>query len=170
LHAIARKAIEAGLTSGASISRGVETASPKLKEPRGAFVTLYRKGELRGCIGQIVPKMPLVEAVAAMAKEAAFRDPRFTPVRSDELGDLKIEISVLTPLKKIDSPDEIEVGKHGIVIVRNGSVGLLLPQVATEYNWDRNEFLDHCCLKAGLPRNTWQDKETEIYIFSADVF
>ena len=170
LRAIARKAIEAGLTSGASISRGAKTASTKLKEPRGAFVTLYRKGELRGCIGQIVPRMPLAEAVAAMAQEAAFRDPRFAPVRFDELDDLKIEISVLTPLRKIDSADEIEVGKHGIVIVRNGSMGLLLPQVATEYNWDRNEFLEHCCLKAGLPRNTWQDKQTEIYIFSADVF
>jgi MEMO1 family protein len=170
LRAIAKKAIETGLTSGASISRSTETVSPRLKEPRGAFVTLYKKGELRGCIGQIVPRMPLGEAVAAMAQEAAFRDPRFTPVRSDELDDLKIEISVLTPLKKIDSADEIEVGKHGIVIVRNGSMGLLLPQVATEYNWDRSEFLDHCCLKAGLPRNTWQDKQTEIYIFSADVF
>ena len=105
-----------------------------------------------------------------MAQQAAFQDPSFMPVRSDELDDLKIEISVLTPLKKIDSPDEIEVGKHGIMIVRNGSTGLLLPQVATEYNWDRNEFLDHCCLKAGLPRNTWQDKQTDIYIFSADIF
>ena len=170
LHEIARNAIEARLTSGASVSRGAETASRKLKEPRGAFVTLYRKGELRGCIGQIVPKMPLAEAVAAMAQEAAFRDPRFTPVRSEELDDLKIEISVLTPLQKIDSTDEIEVGKHGIVIVKDGSVGLLLPQVATEYNWDRNQFLEHCCLKAGLPGNTWKDKATEIYIFSADVF
>ncbi len=170
LHAIARKAIEAKLTPGASESRGVETASHKLKEPSGAFVTLYKKGELRGCIGQIVPKMPLAEAVAAMAQEAAFRDPRFTPVRSGELDDLKIEISVLTPLQKIDSTDEIQVGKHGIVIVRGGSLGLLLPQVATEYNWDRNQFLDHCCLKAGLPAGTWKDKGTEIYIFSADVF
>ena len=170
LHAIARKAIESRLSSGASTSRGVETASRMLKEPRGAFVTLYEKGELRGCIGQIVPRMPLGEAVAAMAQEAAFRDPRFTPVRSGELDALKIEISVLTPLQKIDSTDEIEVGKHGIVIVRDGSTGLLLPQVATEYGWDRNEFLEHCCLKAGLPRNAWKDKQTEIYIFSADVF
>ena len=170
LRKIARKAIETRLTSGASVSRDVETASPKLQEPRGAFVTLYRQGELRGCIGQIVRRMPLAEAVAAMAQEAAFRDPRFTPVRSEELDDLKIEISVLTPLKKIDSTDEIEIGKHGIVIVRDGSIGLLLPQVATEYNWDRNEFLEHCCLKAGLPGYTWKDKETEIYIFSADVF
>jgi hypothetical protein len=170
LHAIARKAIESRLSSGASTSRTVETASRMLKEPRGAFVTLYEKGELRGCIGQIVPRMPLGEAVAAMAQEAAFRDPRFTPVRSGELDDLKIEISVLTPLQKIDSTDQIEVGKHGIVIVRDGSTGLLLPQVATEYGWDRNEFLEHCCLKAGLPRNAWKDKQTEIYIFSADVF
>ncbi len=170
LREIARKAIEDRLSSGASISPGVETASRKLKEPRGAFVTLYRKGELRGCIGQIVPKMPLGEAVAAMAQEAAFRDPRFTPVRSEELDDLKIEISVLTPLQKIDSTDEIQVGKHGILIVRDASMGLLLPQVATEYNWDRNQFLEHCCLKAGLPGNAWKDKETEIYIFSADVF
>ncbi len=80
-----------------------------------------------------------------MAEEAAFRDPRFTPVRSGELSDLRIEISVLTPLQKIDSIDEIEIGKHGIVIVRGGSVGLLLPQVATEYNWDKTEFLENCC-------------------------
>jgi len=170
LHAIAKKAIEARLSSGASVSKVVESASPKLKEPRGAFVTLYKKGELRGCIGQIVPRMPLAEAVAAMAEEAAFRDPRFSPLRSDEWGDVTIEISVLTPLHKIESTDEIEIGKHGIVIASNGSVGLLLPQVATEYKWDRTEFLEHCCLKAGLPRNTWKEKGTEIYIFSADVF
>jgi uncharacterized protein (TIGR00296 family) len=86
------------------------------------------------------------------------------------LGDLKIEISVLTALQKIDSTDKIEVGKHGIVIAREGSVGLLLPQVATEYGWDRTEFLENCCLKAGLPRDSWKDKETQIYVFSADVF
>ncbi len=170
LHAIARKAIEARLFPGASVSRAVETFSPKLKEPRAAFVTLMKKGELRGCIGQIVPRMPLAETVAAMAEEAAFRDPRFLPLRPDELGDLKIEISVLTPLQKIDSADEIEVGKHGIMIVRDRSRGLLLPQVATEYNWDRTQFLEQCCRKAGLPGNCWKDKETEIYIFSADVF
>jgi AmmeMemoRadiSam system protein A len=105
-----------------------------------------------------------------MAEQAAFHDPRFPPVRSDELEDLKIEISVLTPLKKIDSEDDIEIGKHGIVIVRYSSVGLLLPQVATEYGWDRTEFLENCCLKAGLARESWKDKQTEIYIFSADVF
>jgi hypothetical protein len=174
LHSIARKAIEARLAPGASASRAgtrtLETASQKLKEPRGAFVTLYKNGELRGCIGQITARMPLAEAVSAMAEQAAFGDPRFPPVRSDELGDIKIEISVLTPLQKIDSTDQIEIGKHGIVIARNGSMGLLLPQVATEYKWDRTEFLEHCCLKAGLSRDSWKSKETVIYIFSADVF
>ncbi len=170
LHAIARKAIETGLTSGTHAPQHVESASQKLREPRGAFVTLYKKSELRGCIGQIVARMPLAEAVAAMAEEAAFRDPRFPPLRSDELGDLRIEISVLTPLHKIASTDEIEVGKHGVVVARGRSVGLLLPQVATEYGWDRTEFLENCCLKAGLPRDAWKDKETEIHIFSADVF
>jgi len=170
LHTIARKAIEAGPTSGPSSSRRVETASKKLKEPSGAFVTLYKKGVLRGCIGQIVARMPLAEAVSAMAEQAAFHDPRFQPVHADEVDDLKIEISVLTALKKVDSKDDIEVGKHGIVIVRGTSVGLLLPQVATEYGWDRTEFLENCCLKAGLARDSWKDKETEIYIFSADVF
>ncbi|HYA39841.1 MAG TPA: AmmeMemoRadiSam system protein B [Syntrophobacteraceae bacterium] len=176
LHEIARKAIEARLTHAAPVSReggtrrASETVSQKLKEPRGAFVTLYKRGELRGCIGQIVARMPLADAVEAMAQEAAFGDPRFPPLRSDELGDIKIEISVLTPLQKVASTDDIEIGKHGIVIARNGSMGLLLPQVATEYNWDRTEFLEHCCLKAGLSRNMWKDKETEIYTFSADVF
>jgi hypothetical protein len=176
LHEIARKAIEARLSHSGSSSKETttrqasESVSPKLKEPRGAFVTLYKKGELRGCIGQVVARMPLADAVETMAREAAFGDPRFTPLRSDELGDIKIEISVLTPLQKIGSVDDIEVGKHGIVIARHGSMGLLLPQVATEYNWDRTEFLEHCCLKAGLSREMWKDKETEIYIFSADVF
>jgi hypothetical protein len=170
LHAIAAKAIKAGLTRGTSSPQPVETNSRKLKEPSGVFVTIYKKGALRGCIGQIVPRMPLAEAVGEMAEQAAFHDPRFTPVRSDELEDLKIEISVLTPLKKIDSTDDIEIGKHGIVIARDSSVGLLLPQVATEYGWDRTEFLENCCLKAGLPREIWKDKKTEIYIFSADVF
>jgi hypothetical protein len=169
LHAIARQAINAGLASKTG-SLHVDPTSQKLKEPKGAFVTLYKKGILRGCIGQIVPRMPLAEAVSAMAEQAAFHDPRFPPVRADEVDDLKIEISVLTPLRKIDSKDEIEVGKHGIVIVRDSSVGLLLPQVATEYGWDRIEFLENCCLKASLPRESWQDKGTDIYVFSADVF
>lgn len=168
LHSIAWKVIEA-CCSGKEKPK-ITPSSSKLKEPSGAFVTIYKNGSLRGCIGQIVARKPLFEAVAEMAEAAALQDPRFSPVRSDELKDLKVEISVLTPFKKIDSPEEIEVGKHGIIMKRGGEMGLLLPQVATEYGWDRKSFLENTCMKAGLPKDAWKDKETEIYIFSADVF
>jgi AmmeMemoRadiSam system protein A len=105
-----------------------------------------------------------------MAEAAAFRDPRFTPVTEKELSDLDIEISVLTPLKKITDVREIEIGKHGIYIKKGWLSGLLLPQVATEYGWDGETFLENTCMKAGLPTTAWQDKDTEIYIFSADIF
>lgn len=168
LHSIAKKVVEA--RCGGKEAPRITTASAKLKEPSGAFVTIYKNGELRGCIGQITAQKPLIEAVAEMAEAAALRDPRFSPVRSDELKDLKIEISVLTPFKKIDSPDEIEIGKHGLIIKRGGSMGLLLPQVATEYGWDRTAFVENTCRKAGLPKDAWKQKDTEIFIFSADVF
>jgi AmmeMemoRadiSam system protein A len=105
-----------------------------------------------------------------MAGEAAFRDPRFPPVKEKELPELDIEISVLTPLRRITDVREIEVGKHGIYIIKGGWSGLLLPQVATEYGWDRQAFLEHTCQKAGLPSNAWKEKDAEIYIFSADIF
>ncbi|MFZ2448420.1 MAG: AmmeMemoRadiSam system protein B [Syntrophobacteraceae bacterium] len=168
LHSIARKTIEARCR-GASLPE-IETTSAKLKETCAAFVTLYKKGELRGCIGHVIAQKPLARTVAEMAEAAALHDPRFSPVRPDELADIKIEISVMTPLQKIDSPDEIVVGKHGLVIRRGMSTGLLLPQVATEHGWDRTAFLEYTCRKAGLPGNAWKDKETEIYVFSADVF
>ncbi|MHC1724806.1 MAG: AmmeMemoRadiSam system protein B [Syntrophobacteraceae bacterium] len=168
LHTLARKTIEA--KCGGAPMPAVRTSSAKLKEPRAAFVTLYKQGELRGCIGHIIARKPLVETVAEMAEAAALHDPRFRPVRSDELGDIKIEISVLTPLKKISSPEEVVVGKHGLVISRGGASGLLLPQVATEQGWDRTSFLEYTCVKAGLPRDSWKDIGTEIYIFSAEVF
>ncbi len=168
LHSIARRTVEA--TCRGEQTPPIRTSSPKLKEPRAAFVTLYKKGELRGCIGYVTARKPLADAVAEMAEAAALHDPRFKPVRPDELGDIKIEISVLTPIKKVNSPEEIEVGRHGLVISKDGTMGLLLPQVATEQGWDRNTFLEHTCLKAGLPRNAWKEKGTEIYIFSAEVF
>lgn len=170
LHAIAGKAIEAACRGKDAPPPVSSEVSPRLKELRGAFVTIYKKGELRGCIGQVAARQPLAEAVAESAKSAAINDPRFTPLRPEELPDITIEISALTPFKKIESPDEIEVGKHGLIISRGRSAGLLLPQVATEHHWDRSSFLEHTCLKAGLPRDAWKDKETEIYIFSADVF
>jgi AmmeMemoRadiSam system protein A len=141
-----------------------------LKENRGAFVTIQKKGQLRGCIGYIEGRGPLHKTIEEMAEAAALRDPRFTPVTERELPDLEIEISVLTPLRKITDVREIEVGKHGIYILKGWLSGLLLPQVATEYGWDRQTFLEHTCQKAGLPSNAWKDKDTEIYIFSADIF
>jgi len=144
--------------------------SSVLKENRGAFVTIKKKGQLRGCIGYIEGRGPLHKTIEEMAEAAAFRDPRFNPVTERELPDLEFEISVLTPLKKITDMNEIEVGKHGIYIKKGWSSGLLLPQVATEYGWDRLTFLKHTCQKAGLASDEWKDKSTEIYIFSADIF
>jgi AmmeMemoRadiSam system protein A len=108
--------------------------------------------------------------VIDVAKSAAVNDYRFNPVTQDELGKLEYEISVLTPLKKINDINEIEVGKHGLVMKKGFNSGLLLPQVATEYNWDRETFLKETCRKAGLPSDAWKDKSTEIYTFSAEVF
>ncbi len=143
---------------------------PILKENRGAFVTINKRGQLRGCIGYIEAYKPLHRTIEEMAEAAAFRDPRFPPVTERELPELEIEISVLTPLRRIKNINEIEVGKHGLYIKKGWHSGLLLPQVATEYDWDRQTFLEHTCLKAGLPTNAWKDKDTEIYIFSADIF
>ena len=144
--------------------------SPVLKENRGAFVTLQKRGQLRGCIGYIEGHGPLHKTIEKMAEAAAFNDPRFTPVQEKELPELDIEISVLTPLRRITDVNEIEVGKHGIYMKKGWFSGLLLPQVATEYGWDRQTFLEHTCQKAGLPSTAWKEKDTEIYIFSADIF
>jgi AmmeMemoRadiSam system protein B/AmmeMemoRadiSam system protein A len=144
--------------------------SERLKELRGAFVTIEKRGMLRGCIGHIKGTKPLYITVEEMAAAAAFDDPRFPPITKEELKDLSIEISVLTPFKQITDVKEIEVGKHGIYMERGFYSGLLLPQVATEYGWDRNTFLEQTCRKAGLPPDAWKDKDTKIYIFSADIF
>ncbi len=147
-----------------------EPPTEKLREKRGAFVTLNKFGQLRGCIGYIEAVKPLYLTIADMAESAAFRDPRFPPVTADEVPDLGIEISVLTPLRPIESTDEIQVGRHGILVRQGFYQGLLLPQVATEYGWDRETFLTQTCHKAGLPGDCWKDPETEILIFSADIF
>ncbi|MCX5692543.1 MAG: AmmeMemoRadiSam system protein B [Candidatus Omnitrophica bacterium] len=142
----------------------------KLKENCGAFVTLNERGQLRGCIGYIQAVKPLYETVKDVAKSAAVNDYRFNPVTQDELDKLELEISVLTPLKKIKDISEIEVGRHGLYMKKGFNSGLLLPQVATEYNWDKETFLKETCRKAGLPQDAWKDKATEIYIFSAEIF
>lgn len=168
LHTIARTAIAA--TCLGHPYPEISVASKKLNEKRGAFVTLHKKGTLRGCIGYIRPQKPLHQTIREMADAAAFQDSRFKPVTRGELDDLEIEISVLTPLSRIARVDEIEVGKHGIYIIRDVHSGILLPQVATENRWDRKTFLEHTCTKAGLSKDAWKDKATEIYIFSADIF
>ena len=168
LHKIAREAIESKFRGG-ELSE-TKVTSKTLKEKRGAFVTLHKHGDLRGCIGYIRARKPLHQTIKEMAIAAAFQDSRFEPVTEKELKDIDIEISVLTPLRKISNTEEIEVGKHGIYIIKGLYSGLLLPQVATEYGWDRKTFLEHTCTKAGLPDDAWKEKDTEIYTFSADIF
>lgn len=142
-----------------------------LRRPAGAFVSLRTKrGELRGCIGSIRAMEPLFKAVATSAVSAAFRDPRFLPVRRDELQQLDLEISVMGPIESVRDAAEIEVGRDGLIISRGRFAGLLLPQVATEYGWDRETFLDQACVKAGLPPGSWRSAETRIEKFSAEVF
>ncbi|HON60145.1 MAG TPA: AmmeMemoRadiSam system protein A [Smithella sp.] len=168
LLTIAKNAIEAKL-QGEELPT-LNLKSDILKEKRGAFVTLKKHGRLRGCIGYIRAFKPLGETVQEMAVAAAFHDPRFPSLKAGELKDLEFEISVLSPLKKVKDVNEIEVGKHGIYIVSGYRSGLLLPQVATEYGWDRETFLQETCYKAGLPPDAWRHEQTEIYIFSADYF
>lgn len=141
-----------------------------LNEKCGAFVTLSVSGNLRGCIGNIRASIPLWETVKKMAREAALNDPRFYPVSKNELDDIEIEISVLSPFMLINDINQIEVGRHGLFIKKGFYQGLLLPQVATDYNWDRTEFLGQTCRKAGLSESCWKEKNCEIYIFSATVF
>jgi AmmeMemoRadiSam system protein B/AmmeMemoRadiSam system protein A len=167
LH-IAKVAIERSVKSERMPEFTVD--SDMLRRESGAFVTIKKHGELRGCIGHIIASEPLYEVVRDVAVSAALQDPRFMPVSTEELKDLELEISVLTPLRKISDINEIEVGKHGILMRRGAYQGLLLPQVATEYNWDRTKFLEQTCLKAGLYTSAYKEKGTEIYIFSAEVF
>jgi len=165
---VARDSIAAQLKGKAATP--VKATSPVMEEPRGAFVSLHRRGQLRGCIGYIEAVKPLLQTVREMAPAAAFQDPRFRPLQADELADLEIEISVLTPLRLIKSTDEIEVGQHGLYIVRGLNRGLLLPQVATQYHWDRRTFLEQTCNKAGLSQDAWKDPNTQIFTFKAEIF
>jgi AmmeMemoRadiSam system protein A len=140
-----------------------------LRQPGGAFVTLRRGSKLRGCIGQLPAREPLVEVVAQCARSAALQDPRFSPVRPEEMAEIDIEISVLSPLEEI-TPEKIEAGKHGLVVSRGWQRGVLLPQVATQFGWTAERFLEETCVKAGLDRTVWKDPETRIQAFTAEVF
>ena len=142
-----------------------------LRRRAGAFVTLrVRGGDLRGCIGSIHAREALVRAVHSNAISAAFRDPRFRPVQRAEMAGLELEISVMGPIEKVIDVNDVIVGRDGLIISRGRYAGLLLPQVATEYGWDRQTFLDQTCVKAGLGREDWRRPETMIEKFSAEVF
>ncbi|MBI5017120.1 MAG: AmmeMemoRadiSam system protein A [Deltaproteobacteria bacterium] len=143
--------------------------SPELEQPAAAFVSLHKGGRLRGCIGTLEARGPLHCAVAEMARSAAFHDPRFPPLRAEELDAVDLEISVLSPLRRIADPAEVEVGRHGLWIVQGGRRGVLLPQVPTTCGWDRETFLAQTCGKAGLPPDAWK-KGAELYVFEAEVF
>ena len=168
LRYLAREAIMAGAKK--IPFRPPEPDSKILKEKRGAFVTLKMGGMLRGCIGMVRAAKPLFEVVAEMAQSAAFEDPRFTPLDEEELENIEIEISVLSPLIRVENPEEIKVGRDGLMIRLDFHSGLLLPQVAKEHDWNRTTFLEQTCLKAGLPKNSYKDKAAEIYRFTADIF
>jgi AmmeMemoRadiSam system protein A len=163
----ARAAIAARLGEPA---RPLPEPSGALLAPCGAFVTLHKGKNLRGCIGFLAASRPLVQTVREVAVSSAFDDPRFPPLQKGELARITIEISVLSPLRRITDVKEISVGIHGILIKRGFRSGLLLPQVATEQGWDRQTFLEHTCRKAGLPADAWSSPESSLEIFSAIVF
>ncbi len=146
------------------------TSRETLLERKGAFVSLHRGEELRGCIGQLYPDRELYKIVQHCVLSAALEDTRFMPVTEGELKDLNIEISVLTPFRRVREVEEIEVGKHGLYIVQGRFRGLLLPQVATQYGWDRETFLKQTCRKSGLPESAWRDPHTIVHTFEAEVF
>jgi len=168
LLGLARATVEAAVR-GEPLPHPDET-TPALRMPCGGFVTLDKGGDLRGCIGYVVAVKPLHETVSEMAVQAALHDPRFPAVSVDELPDLEIEISVLSPLVTVADVSEIQVGRDGLVIRGRGTSGLLLPQVASERGWSRETFLDQACVKAGLPPGTWRDRDITIQRFSAEVF
>jgi AmmeMemoRadiSam system protein A len=169
LLTLARDSIAAAL-NGSRPDVHADQFDETLRRPAGAFVTLTENDELRGCIGSIEAVAPLYLAVVQSAINAALRDPRFYPLKPDELPKVHLEISVMGPIEKVTDVNDIEVGRDGLIISRGRNAGLLLPQVATDYAWDRETFLEQTCVKAGLPRNAWQEPGTTIEKFSAEVF
>lgn len=167
LLAWARESIAARLERRKAL--GAPT-SPALGIEAGAFVTLSEGGSLRGCIGRITAGGPLVDTVHEMAMAAAFEDPRFPPLSAAELERVEIEITILTPLARLASIEDIVVGRHGLYIVKGWHSGLLLPQVPTEYGWDRLTFLEQLCYKAGLPSGAWKEPDAELFSFEGAVF
>jgi len=169
LLGFARGAIAEALSSSPGMPVDREGHAGRLDEPGGAFVTIRIGRQLRGCIGYIESDRSLREVVAEVAPKAALEDPRFPPLSLQELQEATLEISILSPLHRIAHPEEVIVGTHGVLIEGGLHRGLLLPQVATEYRWGRDEFLDNTARKAGLPRDAWKDPAARIFIFSAEI-
>ncbi len=169
LLSIARRAIEAKLRRQ-TFSVDDVSLTPELERPAGAFVTLREGEDLRGCIGVLEAREPLHRAVASAAVSAAFTDPRFPPLALEELSLISLEISVLGPFEPVASIEEIVIGVHGLVARDGFRAGLLLPQVPEEWGWGREEYLDHLCLKAGLPVGRWRSGKVALEKFTAEVF
>ncbi len=170
LVSLARDAVEAEVR-GKPLPKCPD-ATGLLAERRGCFVTLTNAGMLRGCIGTFQPDAPLREMIVEMARAAA-HDPRFVydPITPAELAKLNIEVSILSPLQETAEPEKLQVGTHGIYIVRGYASGCFLPEVATDMNWTAEEFLSHCCVsKAGLPGDAWRQKGTKVYLFTSEKF
>lgn len=166
---IARQSIGHYLKTGKKLE--VSEPDSVLNKEMGAFVTLHKEGQLRGCIGNLMGSKPLYLTVRDMAIESAVGDPRFSPLEENELKDIDIEISVLSPLQRVGSPDKIQLGIHGVLVRKGFRSGVFLPQVVTETGWSKEEFLSNLCAhKAGISADAWRDKSTEIYIFTAQVF
>jgi AmmeMemoRadiSam system protein A len=164
---LARQALEHYFETGGRLRTPVKSGT--LKEKRGAFVTLHVDGELRGCVGYPLPVKPVDETIIEMAVAAASQDTRFEPIEANELKRLKIEISVLGLPEPVKDPGQVQVGVHGIIVSKGFNRGLLLPQVPGEHGWDRETYLSHGCLKAGLPPEDWK-KGAKIEVFTAQVF
>jgi AmmeMemoRadiSam system protein A len=162
---LARRALEARVRGTTPPAVETDADDPR----RGAFVSIFRRGELRGCLGRLKSNLPIRRIVFQLAQAVADSDPRFEKVVVSELNEIGFEISVLTREREVTSVDEIEVGRHGLIVEHGTSRGLLLPQVPIEQGWDRDTFLDHTCLKAGLDAGAWR-RGARIFIFEAQVF
>lgn len=146
------------------------SGSTALDQRCGAFVTLHKGGELRGCIGTMIGRQPLTETVRAMARAAAFEDPRFPPLGREELARCEMEISILSPMVPCPDPRTVVVGVHGVYLTRSGRSGVFLPQVPGEQGWDRDQYLEHLCRKAGLPPRSYEEPDAQLFTFTAVVF
>lgn len=167
LLGIARRAISTAILEERLLD--LPPIAPNLKVPRCVFVSLFRGGKLRGCVGQIENPGPLAEGVCRAAINAALHDPRFAPVAAEEIISLDIEVSILSPLERV-AAEEIVAGLHGVLIVQSPNRGLLLPRVASERGWSGQRLLEETCAKAGLARDAWRDPATQLFAFTAEVF